>query len=115
MPIRLSTVCPAENVSAVIPKVADSSTISYNVQWNKEVYTAPIKRGEVLGICEIIYAGEVLDTVTVVASQDVERSTVMYVITSIKNFFQTVFSSVPFLIILGVIVLAIIIFIISSI
>lgn len=118
-PVELSwdtdfvSVCPIDNISAIIPKVADDSTINYTINWSKEVYSAPIKRGEVLGTCDIIYAGEILDSVTVVAAQDVERSTLIFLITSIKNFFQTVFGSVPFLIVLGVIGLAILIFIIT--
>ena len=118
-PVELSwdtdfvSVCPVDNISAIIPKVADDSTINYTINWSKEVYSAPIKRGEVLGTCDIIYAGEVLDSVTVVAAQDVERSTLIFLITNIKNFFQTVFGSVPFLIVLGVIGLAILIFIIT--
>ena len=107
--------CPSEGISAIVPKIADSSTISTRVSLYKNSFDAPIKKGSVLGECDILYAGDVLGTVTLVASQDIERSTIMYVGRGIKNFFTTVFSSVPFLISVGVIVLAVVIFIITCI
>ncbi len=107
------SVVPSEKLSAIVPKVADSSTISMEIDWYKETYDAPIKKGDKLGQCNLIYAGEVLGTVTLEASQDVERSTLMYIGRSVKNFSSAVFSSKLFLVFLMLIIAIIAIFIIS--
>lgn len=103
----------SESLTAIVPKVADSSTVSHNISWYKESYEAPIKKGDVLGECELIYAGESLGTVTLVASQDVERSTLMYIGDTAKRVASTVFGSKIFLAVVIIIVLLIIAFIIS--
>ena len=103
---------PSKTISAIIPKIADTSTITTKVHLYKDSYDAPIKKGDVLGECDIIYADEILETVTIVASQNIERSTIMYIARGVKNFFVKVIGSTTFLIIAGLIILAIIIFII---
>ncbi len=107
------SVIPEKSLSAIVPKVADDSTVSLDITWYKEAYDAPIKKGDILGECDVVYAGEVLGTVTLVASQDVERSTLMYVGRGLGNFFSTVFSHWAFYLILGIIAVIIIIFIVS--
>lgn len=117
-PVELSwdtdyvSAAPAEDFSAIIPKAADASTLSFNVEWYKESFDAPIKKGDILGECDITYGGEVLGTVTLVATQDIKRNALLYIGRGIQNFFKAVFGSVPFLIILGVVVAAVVIFII---
>lgn len=106
------TAMPAESLSAIVPKVADTSTVSLDIKWDKESYDAPIKKGDVLGKCDVIYAGETLGTVDLVASKDVERSFIMYMGRGIKNFFTSVVSSLPFLITVAVILVVVIVFII---
>ncbi len=107
------SVVPETQLSAIVPKVADNSTISLDVTWYKESYDAPIKKGAVLGECNVVYAGEVLGTVNVVASQDVERSTLMYIGRGLGNFFSTVFGHWAFYLILGIIAVLAVIFVIS--
>lgn len=121
LPVELSwdtdyvSVAPERGLSAVVPKDADTSTTSLQIRWDKDRVQAPVKKGDVLGECDVIYAGEVLGTVKLVATHDVERSTLLYLGNAVGNFFKTVFSSTPFLIILGVIVGAVVVFIISCI
>ena len=104
---------PEESLSTIVPKVADNSTVSLEITWYQDTYNAPIMKGEVLGECDVVYAGEVLGTVSIVASQDVERSTLMYIGRGLGNFFSTVFSHWAFYLVLGIIAVFIIIFIVS--
>lgn len=92
-----------EDVSAIVPKASDASTLNIEVRWDKESFSAPIKKGDRLGECDIIYAGENLGTATLVASSDVKRNGVLFVMESIKNFTITVFGSAIFWIIFAVI------------
>ncbi len=107
------SVVPSNKLSAVVPKVADSSTISMEIDWYKSKYDAPIKKGDIMGECRLVYAGEVLGTVTLEAAQDVERSTLMYIGRSVKNFTSALFSSKLFLVFLMLVIAAVAIFIIS--
>lgn len=109
------SVVPQNGLSAIVPKVADSSTVTKKVRWYKESYEAPVKKGDVLGECDIIYAGEVLGTVNLVASQDVERSNMMYIMRGTENFFSSMVRSPIFFIIICLIVAGILIFVITCI
>ena len=100
---------PEQSLSAIVPKVADNSTVSLNITWYEEKFSAPIEKGDFLGECDVIYAGETLGTVTLVASQDVERSTFMYIGRGIGNFFSTLFGHWAFYLVLGIIAVIIII------
>lgn len=104
---------PEKSLSAIVPKIADSSTVSLDIRWYEEKFSAPIEKGDFLGECDVVYAGEVLGTVTLVASQDVERSTFMYVGRGVGDFFSTLFGHWAFYLVLGIIAAIIIVFIIS--
>lgn len=104
---------PAKSVSAIVPKVSDNSTISLEIKWHQESFDAPIKKGDSLGICNIIYSKEVLGTVDLIASQDVERSALMYIGSGAKSITSKIFNSVIFWIIIAIIILFFAIFIIS--
>ncbi len=110
--IDFVSVAPQQSLSAIVPKVADSSTISTTIRWYNEVYEAPIKKGDVVGECDVIYAGEVLGTVKLVASQDIERSNVMYFMRGVERGFNAVVHSPIFYVVIGIIVVGILIFII---
>ncbi len=107
------SVIPSEKLSAVVPKVADSSTIGMEIDWYKQTYNAPIKKGDIMGECNLVYGGEVLGTVTLIATQDVERSTLMYIGNSVKNFTSALFGSKLFLVLLMLVIAAVAVFIIS--
>ena len=106
------SVSPSESLSAVVPKVADTSTVSVDIHWYKESFDAPIKKGDILGECDVSYAGEKLGTVTLAATKDVERSSIMYAARGTKRFFAKLFRSIPFLIVVAVLLIAIAVFII---
>ncbi len=104
---------PGGSVSATVPKVADRSTITYELSWYKESYTAPINKGEVLGECKVVYAGEVLGTVPMIASQSIERSTLMYIGDQAQKITSAVFGSPIFWVVVIIILLGIVAFVIS--
>ena len=118
-PVELSwdtdyvSACPAEGLSAMVPKISDSSTVTTNIRWYKKSYDAPIKKGDVLGECDVIYAGEIVDTVTLVAAGDVDRSSIMYMARGITHFFSDTIVSTTFIIIIAIIIVAIIAFIVT--
>lgn len=78
---------PQESFSTILPKNADSSTVTYNIKLSKKSFDAPITEGEVLGTADIIFANEKLGTVNIVASQNVERSNVLYIWNIVKKVF----------------------------
>ncbi len=71
----------------VLPKKADESTISVKPHLNSESIDAPVKKGDVLGTADIIYAEKVIGTVNLVAGDDVSRNFFLYSLFLIKSFF----------------------------
>ncbi len=103
--------CPSEGLSAIVPKALDSSSVSTEIRWYKESYDAPIKKGDILGECDVIYAGEVIDTVTLVATSDIDRNMLLYAARSVKRFFSNRIVMIILLIILAIAALVTIIFV----
>ncbi len=77
--------------TTVLPKEADESTIIIKPQANAESFDAPIKKGEVLGKAEIIYAEKVIGTVNLVAGNDVKKSNILTVARAVKRFFTSIY------------------------
>ncbi len=97
-------------VNAVVPKNADQSTIDIEIDLNSSPATAPIKQGDVLGTATVKYAGEVLDTVSVVAMTSVEKSAMLAFVKGFTNFFGSKYMKV-FLLCVGGIILVFILYI----
>lgn len=97
-----------EKFVRVLPNEADDSTIVVKTQLNSESTEAPIKKGQVLGKAEIIYAERVIGTVDLVAANDVEASGLLIAVKHIKGFLSSVYMKL----ILAAIGIGIIIFII---
>ncbi|MBQ8649189.1 MAG: hypothetical protein IJ470_03880 [Clostridia bacterium] len=93
---------------AVLPNEADQSTIIIDTHLKSESVNAPIKKGDILGTADIIYAEEVIGTVNLVAGNDVEASKMLVVWDVIKRTLTSVY--VKLLLVIAVI--AVIIFII---
>lgn len=93
---------------SVLPNEADDSTIVIKTHLNSESTEAPIKKGDVLGTAEVIYAEKVIGTVDLVAGADIEASGILIAVKYIKSVFNSIYMKL--LIALGVI--AIIVFII---
>lgn len=93
---------------SVLPKDADDSTISIVPHLVGESVDAPIKKGDVLGTADIIYAEEVIGTVNLVSNEDVEKSTMLAALRAIKNFFASSYMKVVYVIIAAAILIFII-------
>ncbi len=97
---------------SVLPNEADESTITIKPIIEKQSIDAPIKKGDVLGKAEIIYAEKVLGTVDLISHEDIEKSLLLSALNGIKKFFTSSYMKVVY-IILGAIVLIFIIAVIK--
>lgn len=93
---------------SVLPNEADDSTIVIEPHLNSESVEAPIKKGDVLGTADVIYAEKVIGTVDLVAGADIEASGILVAVKCIKS----VFTSIYMKLIVIIAVIVIIIFII---
>ncbi len=73
-----------------LPKEADTSTIQIKPNL-KEDYTvdAPIKKGQVIGTADIIYAEKVIGTVNLISHENIESNFMLVAVRAIKNFFTS--------------------------
>ncbi len=80
MPVRLSTdydhvaLYPEKQLTSILPNEADNSTIIIRPTLSYESVNAPVKKGDVLGTAEVIYAEQVIGTVNIVAGQDIDSN-----------------------------------------
>lgn len=92
---------------SILPNVADESTIVIKPKLNSETADAPIKKGDVLGKAEVIYAEKVIGTVDLIAGNDVKSSTLLIIVDFVKGIFTSVYMKVLY----GLAVVAVIVFI----
>ncbi len=97
---------PAQTITAVIPKEAESSVLLEPVLESESV-EAPVEKGDVLGYAIVKCAGEELGRVDLVAAGSLERSELL----AFWKGFKGVITSPIFLIIVAAVILAIIGFI----
>jgi len=79
------TLLAKNDISALLPKQSDVTTVQ-KVKHVQDNVRAPIKKGEVLGKMDLKLNDEIIATVDLVASQDVNRSMVLYSIDLCKRF-----------------------------
>ncbi len=91
----------------VLPNEADASTFIIKPKLNSEKVEAPIKKGQVLGTADVIYAEEVIGTVDLVAGSDIKASKILVISKYIKSFFFSKYMKI----FIGVVILAIVIYI----
>ena len=91
----------------VLPNEADDSTIVVKTHLNAESVEAPVKKGEVLGPAEVIYAEQVIGTVNLVAGGSVKESKLLIALKYVKSFFSSVYMKAVYVLI----ALAVVIFI----
>ncbi len=103
------TLAAGNTVVALLPKDADMSTIEYIPELAKDVFDAPIKKGDVLGTASIVFANETIGIVQLVASEDIEGSAVLWVWRFIENIITNPFVLILLgLLLIGFIVLTVI-------
>ena len=92
---------------SVLPNDIDDSTIVVKPKLKAESVDAPVKKGEVMGQAEVIFAENVIGTVNLVAGESVKPS----VILQIGDYVKRIFTSVYMKILYVLIALAVILFI----
>ncbi len=90
---------------SVLPNAADDSTIVIKPHLNSESIEAPIKKGEVLGYAEVMYAEKLIGKVDLVAGNDVEQSKILLILKYIKEFFTSVYMKIFIIVIIAIILI----------
>lgn len=97
-----------EGFVSVLPKDADDSTISIVTKPTHDTVDAPIKKGQVLGTADIIYAEQVIGTVNLVSNENIEKSALLATLRAIKQFFTSSYMKVFYVLIALVVLIFII-------
>ncbi len=92
----------------VLPNEADESTIVVKPKLSGDSADAPIKKGDVLGKADIIYAEQVIGTAELVAGTDIAANGLLVVGRYIKNIFTSVYMKI----LLTVVIIGVVIFVI---
>jgi D-alanyl-D-alanine carboxypeptidase (penicillin-binding protein 5/6) len=98
-----------KNYSAMLPKNVSPSSVIIKKNIPDSV-NAPVKKGQKIGTATLVYANQNLATIDLVASESVERSELL----SSANLVKSIFTSVWFLVIAGLIVFLVIIYVILA-
>ena len=93
---------------SVLPKDADDSTISIVAKPTSEIVDAPIKKGQVLGTADIIYAEKIIGTVNLISNEDIQKSTLLTALRAVENFFTSSYMKVLYILIALIILIFII-------
>jgi len=100
---------PQQNITQILPKSADSSTITVKPHLKSESVDAPIKKGDVFGTADVIYAGEVIGTVNLISAENIKSNVFLQAGRVVKN----IFKSKVFKIIIGIVIGAILLYILA--
>ena len=95
---------PANDVSAIVPVGNDENSVLIEAIENdtpKQI-NAPVKKGEVIGKANILYAGNVIATVDLVAAEDVKVNMFLWLLHAVK----VVVTSPVFLVFLAIALIA---------
>lgn len=92
---------------SVLPNEADESTIVIKPRLNSKSTEAPIKKGDVLGKADVVYAEKVIGTVDLVAGADIKSSKILIIVKYIKSIFTSIYMKL----IIAIVVIAVLIFI----
>ena len=93
---------PENQLTSILPKDADSSTVIIRPNLSDKPVKAPIKKGDVLGTAEVIYAETVIGNVNLVAGNDIGSNIFLKILDIIKM----IFTSLAFKIIFGILIFA---------
>ena len=101
-----------KSFTSVLPKDANDSTISIVPKPTADTVSAPIKKGQVLGTADIIYAEKVIGTVNLVSNENIEQSFILNTLDIVGNFLTSSYMIVVYVLV-GVIILIFVIAIIK--
>ncbi len=104
---------PAKELSALVPLGTESGSLIIRPIESETptVVKAPIKKGDVIGKAEILYGDEVVETVDLVAGEDVDLNVFLLIIGVIKSIFSTVIFKILFAIVAVIIIVYILLII----
>ena len=77
-----------DDVTAIVPVGLDKSTVIIKVKDKPQEIKAPVSKGDEICMADIIYGDQVVATAQLVSADDVELSTLLKVLNSIKSFFS---------------------------
>lgn len=95
----------------IVPSSLKKTDITIKVIEKPEAVNAPVVKGQNICKAKITYGGETLATVELVAANDVELSTVVKILSALKNFFGLTVVKIACVVIALLIVLSVILFI----
>lgn len=104
----------ANTVVALMPNDADRTSVIFEIDLQHDVYDAPIKSGDLLGTASIVYGGEKIGEVGLVAADSADYSFTLHVIRGIKWMCSTVIARLLLIVLALGIILGIIFIIISN-
>lgn len=78
-----------KGITSILPKDANDSTVKIVPNLPNTTVDAPIKKGQILGTADIIYAENKIGTVNLIANENIEKSTTLSAIRVIKTFFTS--------------------------
>lgn len=68
----------ANEVLALVPQGNDSESVSFKTRDLPEELEAPLKKGDVVGKADILFADQVIGTVDIVAAEDAKRDVLLF-------------------------------------
>ena len=74
---------------SVLPKDADESTIVINTKLYSESVKAPVKKGDILGEAEVVFAEKVIGKVNLIVGENVKANTVLKGADIVKTIFTS--------------------------
>lgn len=77
-----------KKTNAIVKSSFDKSTAIIKVVDKPEEILAPVKKGDVVCKAEVVFGDETVSTIDLVAAEDIELSTFLSIINSIKGFFS---------------------------
>lgn len=80
------TLVASKDINALLPNDVQSTAIQKNRTLAKDV-TAPVAQGTVLGQLELKLSGETIAIVPLIASEDVKRNEMVFLLNTFKDFF----------------------------
>ena len=113
IPVKLSfssdhmLLFPEKDFMVLLPSQADESSVQKTLNL-PEYIKAPVKKGDVVGTMSFTVAGEKVGEVNLIASDDISQNQFMFLL----DFITTIFSSLWFSIVLGILILLILVYII---
>ncbi len=110
-PLKLSSesdhlpICFEDGLKTILPKEADASTIEYQISLKQDEFTAPVKKGEIVGTADVFYAEEKIGTLNLVSGQTIEASPILVFLDVVKTFFTSSFMKGVYIVVVAAIII----------